>query len=92
MWKPRRSYRESAGIFRSLGPPFEAHLSIELFNLAESMCWQGKWREGDGVFDESLTLSRRALGPKHIRTVADLNALGNVPMMLGDMPRAESGC
>jgi tetratricopeptide (TPR) repeat protein len=85
-----RSYRQSAGIFRALGPQFEAHLSIELFNLAESMCGQGKWLEGNGIFEESLALSRRALGPEHIRTVADLNALGNVSMMLGDMPRAEA--
>jgi tetratricopeptide (TPR) repeat protein len=83
-------YSQSAGIYRALGPEFEAHLSIELFNLAESLCGQGKWREGDGVFEESLALSRRALGPKHIRTVADLNALSNVSMMLGDAPRAEA--
>jgi tetratricopeptide (TPR) repeat protein len=83
-------YRQSAGIYRARGPEFEAHLSIELFNLAESMCGQGKWLEGNGIFEESLALSRRALGPKHIRTVADLNALGNVSMMLGDMPRAEA--
>jgi tetratricopeptide (TPR) repeat protein len=83
-------YRQSAGIYRALGQDFEAHLSIELFNLAESMCGQGKWREGNGVFEESLALSRRALGPKHIRTAADLNALSNVSMMLGDAPRAEA--
>jgi len=83
-------YRQSAGIYRALGPQFEAHLSIILFNLAEAMCGQGKWREADGVFEESLALSRRALGPKHIRTAADLNALGNVSMMLGEMPRAEA--
>jgi tetratricopeptide (TPR) repeat protein len=82
-------YRQSAGIYRALGQQFEAHLSIALFNLAESMCGQGKWREADGIFEESLALSRRALGPKHIRTAADLNALGNVSMMLGEMPRAE---
>jgi tetratricopeptide (TPR) repeat protein len=85
-----RYYRESAGIFRALGPQFEAHLSIELFNLAESMCGLGRWREADGVFEESLALSRRALGTRHIRTAADLNAMGNVSMMLGDMSRADT--
>jgi tetratricopeptide (TPR) repeat protein len=85
-----KEYRQSAGIYRALGPQFEAHLSIVMFNLAESMCAQGKWREAEGIFEESLTLSRRALGPKHIRTAADLNALGNVSMMLGEMPRAEA--
>jgi tetratricopeptide (TPR) repeat protein len=85
-----KEYQQSAGIYRALGPQFEAHLSIVLFNLAEAMCGQGKWREADGIFGESLTLSRRALGPKHVRTAADLNALGNVSMMLSDMPRAEA--
>jgi tetratricopeptide (TPR) repeat protein len=84
-----KDYRQSSGIYRALGPQFEAHLSIVLFNLAESMCGQGKWREADGIFEESLALSRSALGPKHIRTAADLNALGNVSMMLGEMSRAE---
>lgn len=88
--KAEEYYRQSAAVFRALGAQFEAHLSIEWFNVAESMCWQGKWREAAGVFEESLALSRRALGPKHIRTAADLNALGNVSMMLGDMPRAEA--
>ncbi len=83
-------YRQSAAIFRALGPQFEPHLSIESYNLAESMCWQGKWREAEGIFEDSLALSRRTLGPKHIRTAADLNALGNVSMMLGDTARAET--
>lgn len=84
------NYRQSSALFRALGPQFEAHLSIELFNLAESLCWQGKWRESDGIFDESLSLSRRAMGPKHIRTLAGLNALANISMMLGDTQRAET--
>lgn len=83
-------YRRSAEMFRALGPRFEGHLSIELYNLAESMCWQGKWRDVDGVFDESLTLSRRGLGPKHVQTVTAMNALSNFSMMMGNMARAES--
>jgi tetratricopeptide (TPR) repeat protein len=82
-------YRQSAGIYRALGPQFAAHLSIELFNLGQSICGQDKWREGAGMFDESLTLSRRALGPQHMQTAADLNALGNVSMLLGDATQAE---
>ena len=83
-------YRQSAEVFRALGPQFEGHLSIELFNLAETMCGLNKWREGESLFEESLTFSRRALGPKHIRTAAGLNALANVSMMLDDTPRAEA--
>jgi tetratricopeptide (TPR) repeat protein len=85
-----RYYRQSAGIFRALGPQYEPHLSVELFNLAESLCGQGKWRESQSTFEESLTLTRRTLGPKHIRTVAGLNAMGNISVLLGDPQRAES--
>ncbi len=43
-------YRQSGGMYRALGPQFEAHLSIELFNLAESIWGQGKWRESGRSF------------------------------------------
>jgi tetratricopeptide (TPR) repeat protein len=85
-----RNYLQSVEMFRALGPGFEAHLSVELFNLAESMCWQGRWRESAAVFDESAALSRRAIGPKHIQTARALSAFGNVSMMMGDMARAEA--
>lgn len=84
-----KNYRQAAEMYRALGTQFEAHLSIELFNLAESVCGQGRWRESEPLFEESLTLSRRALGPKHIRTLAGMNALANVAMMLGEAPRAK---
>jgi tetratricopeptide (TPR) repeat protein len=83
-----RDYRAAADLYRSLGAPFEAHVSIELFNLAEAICGEGRWREGSDVFREALELSRRGLGPKHIRTVATLNALGHVEMILGDFDSA----
>ena len=70
-------------IYRALGASYEAHLSIALFNLAETICGEGRWRESAEIFRESLALSRRGNGPKNIRTAAALNALGNVEMMLG---------
>ena len=85
-----KDYRRAGDLYRSLGAPFEAHLSIVLFNLAEAVFGQGRWRETGGIFRESLALSRRALGPKHIRTVASMNALGNVEMMLGGSDSAEA--
>jgi tetratricopeptide (TPR) repeat protein len=84
-----KNYRQATEMYRALGPQFEAHLSIELFNLAESACGQGRWRESEPIFEESLALSQRTLGPKHLRTIADMNALANVTMMLGDAPRAK---
>ena len=85
-----RCFTAEAAIYRPLGAAYEAHLSIALFNLAEAMYGQGKWNESHTIFDESLTLSRHAFGPKHIRTVAVLNALGHVEMFLGDSSSAEA--
>ncbi len=85
-----RNYRAAVEQYRSLGAAYEAHLSIALFNLAEAICGEGKWRQSEEVFEESLSLSRRSLGPRHARTVAGLNALGHVESMLGDYPRAET--
>jgi tetratricopeptide (TPR) repeat protein len=85
-----RNYRSAVELYRKLGQPFEAHLSITLFNLAETICGEGRWLESKEVFSESLVLSRHALGPKHLRTVAALNALGNVEMLTGDWENAEA--
>jgi tetratricopeptide (TPR) repeat protein len=85
-----KDYRRSAEIYRSLGEPFEAHLSIVLYNLGESLVGQGRWRESAPMFEEALVLSKRKLAPKHVRTVGILNALGNVRMMLGDEDSAEA--
>ena len=85
-----RCFSAEAAIYRPLGAPYEAHLSIALFNLAEAVYGEGRWSESHSFFDESLALSRRALGPKHIRTVAVLNAIGHVEMFLGDSSSAEA--
>jgi tetratricopeptide (TPR) repeat protein len=85
-----KNYQQATEMYRALGPQFEPHLSIELFNLAEAVCGQGRWRESEPFFEESLSLSRRTLGPKHQQTLADMNALANVTMMLGDAPRARA--
>lgn len=85
-----RNYRSAAELYRQLGAPFEAHLSITLFNLAETICGAGRWPESKEVFAESLAFSRRALGQKHLRTLAALNALGNVEMLMGDFDGADA--
>jgi tetratricopeptide (TPR) repeat protein len=85
-----RYYRGAVEIYRTLGAPYEPHLTITLFNLAETICGEGRWRESASVFQESLDVSRRANGPKHIRTVAAMNALGHVETMLAAFDSAEA--
>jgi tetratricopeptide (TPR) repeat protein len=83
-------YRTAANLYRGLGPQFEAHLAITLFNMGEAQCGAGNLRDSESTLRESLDLSRRALGPKHVRTVSDLNALGHIQLLLGDFSGAES--
>lgn len=85
-----RDYRAAIAIYRSLGAPFEAHLSVTLFNLAETMCGHGEWEKSHQVFEESLVLSRRTLGPRHLRSLTTLNALGQIETVLGLFDFAES--
>lgn len=85
-----RNYRAASDIYRSLGAPYQAHLSVTLFNLAEVLYSEGDWQASREMFEQSLALSRRTLGPKHLRTVTCLNALGHVQMAVGDAESAES--
>jgi tetratricopeptide (TPR) repeat protein len=83
-------YRRALDIWRALGPAYEAHTGGTLANLGQSLCGEGKWSDGAKALDEALTLDRRSLGSKHVRTVAAMNMLGNVSMLLGDTKRAEA--
>jgi tetratricopeptide (TPR) repeat protein len=81
-------YREAVGMWRDLGPEFEAHLATTNLNLAQSLCSQGKRREGAKVFEEALTLLRKSVGLEHYNTLTALNLLGGTYLMLGDVPSA----
>ena len=83
-------FGESLRAWRDLGPAYEAHYASTLSNLGLALCGEGKWQEGAKVLQESLAQNRRVLGPKHVRTVYNLNMLGNVTMLLGDMEQAEA--
>jgi tetratricopeptide (TPR) repeat protein len=76
--------------FRALGPAYEAHLAASLFNLAGAACSEGRRAEGARYYEEALVLHRRSLGPKHLRTVTNLNRLAGNYLTLGDVEKAES--
>jgi tetratricopeptide (TPR) repeat protein len=82
--------RESVKAWREMGPQFEGHAATTLLNLAETQCGQGRWIEGVKMLTESLEMSRRALGPTHIRTVANMNFLASADLILGDFDQAEA--
>ena len=83
-------YQKAVEQFRAMGPDYEAHLAASLVNLAAANCGQGRRAEGAKYFEEALVLHRRTLGPKHLRTVININRMATNYLMLGDADRAES--
>jgi len=83
-------YQKAVELFRDLGPDYEAHLAASLVNLAAANCGQGRRAEGAKYFEEALVLHRRTLGPKHLRTVTNINRMATNYLMSGDTERAES--
>jgi tetratricopeptide (TPR) repeat protein len=86
----QKLYGEAIALWTSLGPQYEAHLATTQGNLAETLCMEGKRREGAKVFEESLAAHRRILGPTNLRTLTIVNLLAGTYLMLGDDDRAEA--
>jgi tetratricopeptide (TPR) repeat protein len=83
-------YREAIRIWRSLGVAYEAHLAGSLMNLGVTLCGNGMRPAGAKVYEEALALHRRSLGPKHQRTVSNMNLLASDYLMLGDPASAQA--
>ena len=83
-------FRKAVEEFRALGPDYDAHLAASLFNLGNVVCAEGKRTEGARYYEEALVLHRRSLGPKHLRTMTNVNRMAVNYMTLGDVDRAES--
>jgi tetratricopeptide (TPR) repeat protein len=84
-----RLYSRALSVWQELGPGFEAHAATSLVNLGQVFCSEGEWTAAIKVFEEALTLSRQSLGPKHIRTLYNLNLIGNVYQLI-DPARSEA--
>src|SRR5450432_387988 len=83
-------YQKAVEQFRAMGTDYEAHLAASLVNLAAANCGQGRRAEGARYFEEALVLHRRTLGPKHLRTLTNINRMATNYLMLGDTDRAAS--
>jgi len=83
-----RLYGEAMSIWKSLGPPYQAHLATTQGNLAETLCLQGKRQEGVKAYEEALAVHRRILGATNLRTLSLMNLLGGAYLMLGEDERA----
>jgi tetratricopeptide (TPR) repeat protein len=83
-------YQKAVEEFRAMGPDYEAHLAGSLVNLASAACGQGRRAEGAKYFEEALVLHQRTVGPKHLRTMVNINRMATNYLVLGDADRAQS--
>lgn len=84
----QRLYTEAIEVWQALGPAYDAYRAAALLNRGAALCSEGKRLAGAKDYEEALPLHRRSLGPKHLRTLTNLNQLGSVYLMLGDGDRA----
>jgi tetratricopeptide (TPR) repeat protein len=83
-------YRQAAGMWRGLGPEYEAHLAGTLLNLGVAVSCEGRRADAVKVYEESLALHRRTLGDKNHRTISNMNLLASNYLMVGNFDRARA--
>lgn len=83
-----RLYDEAIGLWRALGPPYEAHLSSTQVNLAQCLSGVGRREEAIRILETALAGFRKSLGSEHLRTLTTQNELGAALLVSGDEQRA----
>ncbi|HKE27828.1 MAG TPA: tetratricopeptide repeat protein [Bryobacteraceae bacterium] len=83
-------YQMALSLWRALGPAYRAHAATTLYNLAQAIIGQGRWRESAPLLEESVDLGRATLGIGDPRTLASLNTLGRVYMVTGEFDRSSA--
>jgi tetratricopeptide (TPR) repeat protein len=83
-----RLYGEAMTLWKQLGPQYQAHLATTQGNLADTLCMEGRRREGAQFFEESLATHRKTLGSTNLRTLTIMNLLAGTYLMLGNDDRA----
>jgi len=85
----KQSFLEAIGLWEKQGPEYAAHVSIVKMNLAQVYGAEGRRLECAAMLEESLRGFRSTLGIRDLRSLAALNILGGMHMMLGNNARAE---
>ncbi len=85
----KKSFLEAIAVWEKLGPEYAAHVAIVKMNLAQVYGAEGRRLECAAMLEESLRGFRSTLGIRDLRSLAALNILGGMHMMLGNHARAE---
>ena len=84
----KKHYLEAIDLWEKSGPRYAAHVAIVKMNLAQVYGAEGRRLESAAMLEESLRAFRATLGIRDLRTLAALNLLGGIHMMLGNQARA----
>jgi tetratricopeptide (TPR) repeat protein len=82
-------YHKAMDRWRALGPGHDAHFAVTEMNLAQVQCAQGRRQDCEKTLEDSLAIFRRTLGVHNERTLANMNLLGGVALMVEDADYAE---
>ncbi|HEV2448313.1 MAG TPA: tetratricopeptide repeat protein [Candidatus Sulfopaludibacter sp.] len=83
----RRDMAEALAIWQSAGREYELHAAIEMMNLGDVLCALGNWNEGVKLFEQALERNR-AMRPRDLATMANMNRLANAYGVRGELDRA----
>ena len=83
-----RDMREALAIWQSQGREYELHAAIEMMNLGDIVCARGDWNQGIQLFEHALERNR-AMRPRDLATMANMNRLANAYGVRGQLERAE---
>jgi tetratricopeptide (TPR) repeat protein len=83
-------FRQSMAVWKALGPSFDAHRAGTMMNLGTVLCGLGRRADAGPIFEEALDLHRRTLGPRHLRTLTNMNLLAANYLMLGEVDKGEA--
>jgi tetratricopeptide (TPR) repeat protein len=87
--KAEALYRKAMDRWRALGPGHDAHFAVTEVNLADAQCEQGRRKDCERSLEDSLSIFRRTLGVRNGRTLANMNLLAGVALMLAEVGDAE---
>jgi tetratricopeptide (TPR) repeat protein len=83
-------YRDSIAIWSASGPKYDGHRAGTLLNLAIVVSLTGNRPEAVKILQESLVLHRQVLGPRHLRTITNMNLLASNLQVLGRTEEADA--
>jgi len=85
-----RLYQQAIEVWRGMGPDYRAHLGVTEYNLAQSLCAQGRRGEALPILENAVQLLRETVGVRNLNTLTTMNYLASLSLMRGNTAQAEA--